>query len=474
MAYRYGDRRQKTLFPQSIDEYIPADAPVRAYDVIVNSLDFEQLGIDLDPNKVGCPRYDPKVMLKLLVYGYSYGVRSSRNLERETHYNLSFIWLTGGLRPDHKTIAEFRKKNKGALEKVLRQCARLCVGLGLIEGNTLFVDGSKMRANASIKNTWDKQRCEKYLRNIDERAKEILSECEAADEQEKDENSLVKMADELKDQQALKARIKGMLKKIQSQDGKTTNSTDADCRPMHSKQGSHAGYNVQSVVDDKHGLIVSTDVVNDANDIKQFAEQIEQANETLEKKCQAGCADCGYFKIEELEKIDKQGIKVIVPSPRQVTKKAPGSFDRSKFHYDRQNDCFVCPDGNILKYSYTNTVKRTKVYRIGGSICKGCRYFGECTKHPRGRTVTRLLREELVQKLQEQYEQPDSQRVYDLRKQKVELPFGHIKRNLKAGSFLLRGLDGVKAETSLLASCFNISRIISIIGVSELIGALTV
>ena len=112
MAYRYGDRRQQTLFPQSIDEFIPKSAPVRAYDAIVDSLDFTELGIALDPHKVGCPQYDPKAMLKLLVYGYSYGVRSSRKLEREAHYNVSFIWLTGGLKPNHKTIAECKRRSK--------------------------------------------------------------------------------------------------------------------------------------------------------------------------------------------------------------------------------------------------------------------------------------------------------------------------------------------------------------------------
>ncbi|GAG51559.1 unnamed protein product, partial [marine sediment metagenome] len=175
MAYRYGDRQQKTLFPQSIDEYIPQVAPVRAYDVFVDSLDFNKLGINIEPHKVGCPQYAPKIMLKLLLYGYSYGVRSSRKLEREAHYNLSFIWLTGGLKPDHKTIAEFRKNNKDSLRKVLKQCARLCVKLDLIEGNTLFVDGTKIRANASIKNSWTKERCSRHLKKIDKRIKEILS-----------------------------------------------------------------------------------------------------------------------------------------------------------------------------------------------------------------------------------------------------------------------------------------------------------
>ena len=162
MAYRYGDRRQAMLFPQSIDEYVPQEAPVRAYDAFVEALDLDDLGIEVDPHKVGCPQYDPKVMLKLLIYGYSYGIRSSRKLERETHYNLSFIWLIGGLQPDHKTIAEFRRMNKSALSKVLRQCARFCIELDLIEGNTLFVDGSKIRGNASINSTWTKQRCDTH------------------------------------------------------------------------------------------------------------------------------------------------------------------------------------------------------------------------------------------------------------------------------------------------------------------------
>ena len=472
MAYRYGDRTQKMLFPQSIDEYIPDDAPVRAYDVIVDSLDLEHLGISFTPHKVGCPEYDPKVVLKLLVYGYSYGVRSSRKLERETHYNLSFIWLTGGLRPDHKTIAEFRRNNKSALAKVLKQCARLCIRLGLIEGNTLFVDGTKVRANASIKNTWTKERCDRYLKKIDDRIQQILLECEVVDEKEKGQNSLVKIAEELKDREVLKSRVEKILNELKTRKNKSTNTTDPDCRPMRSQQGSHAAYNVQSVVDEKYGLIVSSDVVNEGNDIGQFANQIEQAHETLEKKCNAACADAGYANVNELEKIDQQKVKVIVPTVKQARAQQAGRFDRANFQYDSVQDCYVCPEGHILKYSYTNATKRTKVYRIGGSVCRRCRYFGQCTKHLRGRTVTRLLKEELVQKLEAQYEQPESQKIYELRKQKVELPFGHIKRNLKVDSFLLRGLDGVKAETSLLASCFNIARMIGILSVSGLVSKL--
>jgi len=474
MTYRYGDRKQKTLFPQSVDEYIPQEAPVRAYDVFVDSMDFNELGIEIEPHKVGCPQYDPKIMLKLLVYGYSYGVRSSRKLERETHYNLSFIWLTGGLKPDHKTIAEFRRNNKSALRKVLRQCARLCVKLDLIEGNTLFVDGSKIRANASIKNTWTKERCKKYLEKIDKRIKEILSECEAVDEKEKNQPSLVKMREELKDQEVLKSRVKEILNELKTEEKKSANTTDPDCTKIHGRQGSHAGYNVQTAVDEKHGLIVSSDVVNENNDIHQFADQIEQANETLEKKCQTACADAGYACVDELEKIDVQGIKVIVPSQKQaIREKKTEPFDKSNFKYDRENDCYICPGGYALTYRRTEPERRRRVYRIKRSICRQCRYFGDCTTGLIGRKLTRLVKEDLKQQFEAQYKQAQSQEIYKLRKQKVELPFGHIKRNLKVDAFLLRGLEGVKTEASILASCFNIVRMISIMGVSGLIARLS-
>src|SRR3990170_5072044 len=167
MALRQANRQQMEFLPPSIEQYVAADAPVRIYDLFVDSLDFNELGIEIDPLKEGNPSYDPRLMLKLLIYGYSYGVPSSRKLERETYYNLSFIWLMGGLKPDHKTIAEFRRKHKEALKKALFQCVRLCLKLDLIAGNILFVDGSKIRGNASIKNTWTAEKCQRVLQKVE-------------------------------------------------------------------------------------------------------------------------------------------------------------------------------------------------------------------------------------------------------------------------------------------------------------------
>jgi len=468
MAYRYGNRYQMQLLPQRIEEYVPSDDPVRAYDAFLEALDFRELGITLDPYKVGNSEYHPQVMLKLLVYGYSYGIRSSRKLERACHHNLSFIWLTSGLKPDHKTIAEFRRKNKESLANVLKQCARICIKLNLIEGNTLFLDGTKIRANASIKNTWTREKAQKALKHIDKRIKDILTQCDTVDEAEEGAGSLITMDKELKDQDLLKSKVKGILKELEEEKQKSLNTTDPECTRINSLQGSHAGFNFQSTVDEKEGLILSIDVVSENNDLNQFASQINQANETLGKKCKTACADSGYAATEELEKIDQQGIKVIVPSQRQARKKEPHEFAKERFTYDAKNDSYICPQGHKLIFYCLN--KKNKAYMISDKrICLACPHYGTCTTSKTGRMVTRLLKEEIRQKLEAQYDEPSSQEIYQLRKEKVELPFGHIKHNLKVDSFLLRGQKGVKAEASILATCFNLARMITLRGVPALI-----
>ncbi len=466
MAYRYGDREQIQLFPQAIEDYVSKDDPVRAYDAFVEALDFNELGIILDENHTGNPQYNPRSMVKLLVFGYSYGIRSSRKLERAVYHNIAFIWLMSGLKPDHKTIAEFRRNNKSALKETLTQCARLCIKLDLIEGNTLFVDGTKIRANASIKKTWTKERSEEALRKIDERIDEILSECEAVDENEQDQPSIVSMQEELHDKNVLKAKVENILKELNETNKSSINTTDSECARMNSIQGSHAGYNAQAVVDEKHGLIVHADVVNENNDRQQFAAQISQANETLGQKCLVACADQGYSTTDELETVNKQDIKVVVPPCEK-------SSIKKSFTYDSENDYYLCPEGHILENSGLTSDKKSHIYRIKNkSFCLGCARFNTCTKSKHGKTVSRLLNEETRQRFEDQYNEPESQEIYKLRQQKVELPFGHIKRNLGVNAFLLRGLDGAKAEISLLASCFNISRMITIFGIQGLIKAI--
>ena len=474
MAYRCAERQQRCLFPESLDEYVTPEDPVRAYDAFVEALDLGDLEMAWDPHKVGCPQYDPRVMLKILVYGYSYGIRSSRKLERALHHNVSFIWLAGGLKPDFKTIARFRRDNRQALSQVLKQCVRLCIALDLIEGNALFVDGSKFRGNVSLKNLWTVQRCERHLARVDQRIAALLTECDAIDAQEADAESLVQLEDKLKQKGKLQAKIAKALATLRNEGLKQLNTTDPDAARMHGRQGSHAGYNAQIVVDDQHGLIVHSDVVNDNNDLGQFAAQIDQANQTLEQPCRVACGDAGFANAKELAKIDAQGIEVIVPSSKQAQGKTPGPFDKSRFRYDAEADLYICPEGVRLPFRRLNGPKGKWEYYPGRSVCDPCPHFGICTTNvTTGRKIIRYENEALRERLAAHYDEPRSQAVFKRRKEKVELPFGHLKRNLGVGSFLLRGLTGVRAEMSLLSSCFNMARLIGLLGVSGLIARLS-
>lgn len=474
MAYRYGEDRQQTLlFPKSVDQYVTEDHPVRAYDAFVDVLDFNELGIDLDDRRVGNSQYDPRSMLKLLLYGYSYGVKSSRKLERETHNNISFIWLMKNLKPDHKTIAEFRRKNKKALRKALKLCARLCLKLDLIDGNTLFIDSTKLWANAGNAHQHRYKWYRKQLKKLDQRIEQLLSECERIDESEAHCGSFVKMRKELSQKRRLKGAVEKALDEfkargIKTKDGKERmiNRVDSDSALMKSPQGTHPSFAVQSVVDDRKGLIVHTDVSYEANDSQQFAQQVQDAEQTLEKDCEMACADAGYSNIEELEKVESEKRTVIVPSQSQVSDKKPAPFSKSKFSYDKEHDCYICPEGHRLIFRrYQDKKGNKRDYRIEDvSICKACRYFGDCTKSSNGRTIVRHRFEDLREKIERRFEQEQIQQIYERRKARVEHPFGYIKKVLGFRQFYLRGRLGAQAETSILATCFNITRMIRLLG----------
>ena len=366
MAYKIGNREQITMLPPTIEEYVGEQDPVRVYDAFVEALDLGELGIEVDGNKVGNSAYDPKAMLKLLIYGYSYGWRSSRKLERALHHNVSFMWLTGGLRPDHKTIANFRRDNKKGLKKVLKQCVRLCMDLKVIEGNTLFIDGSKIRANASISNVWTEEKCKKAMEKIDTRIEEIIRESEEADDNES--GTLVEMPEELRGKEALKERVKGIVEKLKKEQRRQVNTTDDESTKVKGRQGTHAGYNAQIAVDEKHGLIVNSEVVNTNSDKEQFTRQVKEANEILGKQCKTACADAGYSNTEYLKEAVEEGIEVIVPSQKQALHKPAeeNPFDKNKFQYDEKNNQYICPEGKELRYSHYSKKKGHYLYRIKG------------------------------------------------------------------------------------------------------------
>lgn len=463
MAYRYGNRIQVTFLPDSIEKYVLEDDPVRAYDAFIDAMGASSLGLSIEPVKAGNSTYDPLTMLKILTYGYSYGWRSSRKLERALHHNLSFIWLAGGLKPDHKTIANFRKNNKQVLKNVLKQCVRMCIKLDLVEGNVLFFDGSKIRANAGNSQTKNKETLEKLLKHTGQRIDQLLEECQQVDDQE--QGSFIRMKKELQNKARLHKKISGLIEEMKQETA--INTTDPESKIMKGRQGSHSSYNGQIAVDDLHGLIVSADTVTDVIDKNQLEHQVGQAEENTGKPCRTVCADAGYSSVDALKPLVDSERTVIVPNNKQAQKdpEAPGLFDKEKFTYDPHNDRYTCPEGKTLYRSTRAKGSNKTAYRMTNyRDCLSCVHYGKCTSAKKGRTIYRLINEATQQQLVETYQKDTSKQLYKRRKMKVELPFGHIKRNLQVSSFLLRGLAGSNAELNLLASCFNITRLITLLG----------
>ena len=148
MAYKKGeDRRQRTLFPDCIDDYVEQDSPVRLMDAFVDRLDMEKLGFQrFVPADTGAPGYDPRDLLKLYTYGYYYEVRSSRKLARQCLINIEVMWLLSKLAPDFRTISDFRKDNKEAIEKTFKEFNRFCYSQDLFSKSYVSIDGSKFKA----------------------------------------------------------------------------------------------------------------------------------------------------------------------------------------------------------------------------------------------------------------------------------------------------------------------------------------
>jgi transposase len=473
MAYIKGDRNQLTFLPPAIEDYIAKDDPVRAYDAFVEVLDFNRLDITIDENLSGANPYWPKAMLKLFVYGYSYGIRSSRKLERACCHNLSFIWLTEGLKPDYRTIARFRSDNKEALKNVLKQCIKMCIRLNLIEGNTLFVDSTKIKANASLKNTWTEKDCQEYLEKISKNIEDIIAESEHIDEQEEDFGSLVKLNEKLQNQEALAAKVKEIVDELKTSGKSHVNTTDADSLKGKGDRGTKMYHNVQITVDEKNGLIVNTDIVSQANDANQLSKQIKQAKEVLEKPPKVACADSGYFSLQDLKELP-QRTKAIMPTQIQAQKEKQQypikPFNKEEFKYNEANDTYMCPENKLLHRKKQLPFNKTNslVYQAERKDCRLCQHFGVCTTSKAGRKIVRMKDEQIKEKLEAIYKSKKGQHIYKLRKQKAELPFAHIKHNLGLRQFFLRGRKGTNAEFALCATSYNLTRMMAIVGVIAL------
>ncbi len=472
------DRGQSTLFPERLEDYIEEDNPVRAIDAFVDALDLAELGFGgVVPEATGRPGYHPATLLKIYLYGYLNQVQSSRRLERECGRNIELIWLTGRLMPDFKTIADFRKDNGLAIRKVCRQFVELCRRIHLLDHASVAIDGSKFKAvNARSKN-FTREKMKQRMKQIDESIAHYLSELDTADRQQAvtgmpvPEAKVARLTAKIDALKKEVKRLKALETELLKTEDKQISLTDPDARSMAttSRHPRVVGYNVQSVVDTEHHLIIAHEVTNIGPDRGQLSNMASRSCDALDTDKIDVVADRGYYKGEEIVTCENADIAVCVPKPLTSNARAAGRFDKQDFVYEPQEDVYICPAGERLTYRFTNEERGKILHAYWTSACKTCPIKDQCTTGPE-RRVKRWEHEAVLERVQARLDRnPDKMR---LRRETVEHPFGTIKAWMGATHFKMKTLKHVATEMALHVLAYNMKRLMAIIGVSGLIAAI--
>src|SRR5271168_2360387 len=467
------DRSQTLLLPESLDEYVGPENPVRFIDAWVDGLDLTAAGFArMTAKATGRPGYAPKDLLKLYIYGYLNRVRSSRRLEAETHRNIEVIWLLRHLQPDFKTIADFRRGNCHAFRQVFRQFVLLCRQLDLFGRELIAVDGTRIKAVNNKDRNFTRASLTKFIELADAKLDDYLQRLDQSDAAEtKTTGSRVKnLAEKIAAIRTRRTRCQDMLAQLDRTGEDQISLTDPDSRAMAAHTRVAVGYNVQVAVDVKHKLIVEQQVTNQVVDMGLLTQTAEAAKEVLGVETIAVVADKGYFEIEEVEACEKAGIVPYVPRPQRGPSVAAGLFRKDEFTYDAAGDHYVCPAGQLL-HPYTSSLLRdlTKTNYVNKLACNDCPLRARCTEG-KFRAVSRLENEAVLDRMADRLaKRPD---IVDRRRETVEHPFGTIKQWMNQGAFLMRGLEKVSAEFSLTALAYNLRRVLNIIEFTELMAAL--
>ena len=356
------------------------------------------------------------LLLKVWLYGYFVKLRSSRQLEWGCRENVALIWLTGRHEPDHNTLWRFWRDHKKALRKVFGQSVEVALGAELVGMVLQAVDGTKIAAVASTKSGWHRKRAERKLQHLEKLLDAIEGEVEQAEEVERGE-----------------------------------------ARMMKTEGRAQFAYNAQVVVDQDSGVIVAQEVVNQETDYRQLVPMLEQVEKNL-----GAVADGGYHSAETLGGAQERGYSVLVNRSQEAAAvKKRGEFHASRFDYDQEGDCCVCPRGEELAFEREKWNRR-KQYRVRvyrGQSFQQCPVRWQCSRQKRGRTIEISPYHGAV--LQQRAKQQDvhKQSLLKKRREIVELPFAWIKQGMGFRRWTVRGLQGTRTQWALLCTVLNLRKL---------------
>ena len=423
MAYIVGaDRYQTRMVTTSLDDLISKDNSVRVIDSYVESLNLENLGfIEYSGRNRGQSPYRRSDLLKLHIYGYLNKIRSSRALETEAKRNLELMWLVNCITPDHGTIAGFVQKNTAAFHNTLRNLTLILKGWGLIDGELIVIDGTKIRAQNSKHNCITQSGLDKKIEYAEAQINAYLMAIA------KDEAPADDLTDKLKTYQELKEQYLTQKQELKDEGLEQKSLTDPDSRRMKNNGSLDICYNVQSVVDAKNHFVVDISTTNDINDQNQLYTMAQKASELLEKESSTVLADTGYYNGTEIKNCVDAGMNVFIKKAKANNATKDNEFRKEKFIYNGETDEYTCPAGDRLRF-FENTSKNGMKYRkYKCTDCNSCKYKKDCTTSSSGRTIQRWVHEDVLETVYN--ETLNNNEVYKQRRCIVEHPFGTIKRS---------------------------------------------
>jgi len=475
MAY-LDPRDRFQLQMQSLEDCIEKDNPVRFVDAFVDQLELPKLGFIVSDLKTqGRPPFNPKVFLKLYLYGYLNGVRSSRRLEKEAIRNVEVHWLLGLLQPNYHSIADFRKVNPQALRATFKLFVYFLKDADLIGGKTIAMDGTKVRACNSKKNNYNEKKIARQLAYIEEKTNQYLAQLDENDNHEQPE-TLHGIREKIARLKTNKIKYETLQAVLDNSAEPQVSTTDGDARALLIQgQVVEVSYNMQAAVDEQHKLVVATHTIN-RNDRNAMSGIALEAQANLNLETFTAILDKGYHNGREIETCQKAGIITIVCPPAVVNSNEYGTTEDylvAQFTYNSENDTYTCPAGSTLKTSGTwhkKTRERDsynfKKYRTPD--CKICPVKHLCTgRAAGGREIDRSQYAEAVEINGKNYQ--SNKELYRKRQEINEHIFGTIKRQWGYNHTNLRGLEKVNGEMALIMTVYNMKRAFKILGIDKLL-----
>lgn len=459
----------------SLDDLIEADNTVRFVDAFVDKLELNQLGFTLNTlKKEGRPSYQSNLFLKIYIYGYLNGIRSSRKLEKECIRNIELQWLCSGLGPNYHSIADFRKDNPTALRNTFKLFVLFLKDADLITGSVIAIDGTKARAHNSKKNNYNQKKVERHFAYIEAKTNQYLTDLDLADKAEQTEK-VKNIQEKLQRLKTQKLKYDTLAAQLKESNAPQVSTTDADARALLVQgQVVEVSYNTQAAVDDKYKLVVATHTIN-RNDRNALANMVLETKSNLQVDTFTVLADKGYNNAREIEICQKAGITTIVAKQEIVNSNDKGTTKEylvTNFIYNKETDTYTCPQNQTLTTTGTwHTKKRDsgshqfKKYR--STACKTCEALKLCTAKADGRReIERSQYAEATELNNKNYK--DNYQLYRQRQELNEHIFGTIKRVWGYYYTNLKGLKKVNGEWSLIMTVYNMKRSLNILGFENL------